>query len=72
MRRKFGPDWKAVAARPRPPDLDEDLKDYLMTFDVATMADLQRELAKPYPYQEELDPRKHFDFKWIKDTVSLW
>ncbi|KAF9391715.1 hypothetical protein CPC16_004015 [Podila verticillata] len=72
MRRKFGPDWKAVAARPRPPDLDEDLKDYLMTFDVATMADLQRELAKPYPHQEELDPRKHFDYKWIKDTVSLW
>ncbi|KAF9304380.1 hypothetical protein BGZ74_001681 [Mortierella antarctica] len=72
MRRKFGADWKAVAARPSPPDLDEELKDYLMTFNVATMTDLQRVLAKPYPHQEELDPRKHFDFKWIKDTVSLW
>ncbi|KAF9323566.1 hypothetical protein BG006_001330, partial [Podila minutissima] len=72
MRRKFGADWKAVAARPSPPDLDEELKDYLMTFNVATMTDLQRVLAKPYPHQEELDPGKHFDFKWIKDTVSLW
>ncbi|KAF9316157.1 hypothetical protein BG003_002301 [Podila horticola] len=72
MRRKFGPDWKAVAARPNPPDLEEELKEYLMNFNVATMADLQRMLAKPYPNQEELNPRKHFDFKWIKDTVSLW
>ncbi|KAG0025727.1 hypothetical protein BGZ81_006947 [Podila clonocystis] len=72
MRRKFGADWKAVAARPSPPDLDQVLKDYLMTFNVATMADLQRMLAKPYPQQEDLDPKKHFDFKWIKDTVSLW
>ncbi|KAG0247344.1 hypothetical protein BG011_001640 [Mortierella polycephala] len=72
MKQKFGPDWKDVSVKPEPPKLEKELSDYLMTFDVTTMKGLQLALRKPYPHQDELSPEKHADFKWIKDTVSLW
>ncbi|KAG0008034.1 hypothetical protein BGZ80_003935, partial [Entomortierella chlamydospora] len=72
MKKAFGPDWEDVSAKPEPPKLEKELADYLMTFNVTTIMDLQRALLKPYPHQDEFNSEKHADFKWIKDTVSLW